>query len=134
MGGGAHGGQPGRPGRPPKKEDTPAEPPFVWTRDDVAMVLDGLFDWPYALLGAAHRHWVDAKAKAQTAYEKLAWCFNKFGLSSPAWAIALSAGSHVTFQLLYSAVKSWRIVKEEAEAAERPKAKEPAPPAGASVA
>lgn len=90
------------------------------------MVLDGLFDWPYALLGAAHRHWVESKSKAQTAYDKLAWCANKFGLQSPAWAILLSAGAHVLFQLLYSAVKSWQLVKEEREAEARKTEPKPA--------
>lgn len=141
VGGGAHGGKPG-PGRPKKTTEPAAvvEPPFVWTRDDVEMVLGGLFDWPYALLGVGHRHWLDAKEKAQTAYDKLAWAFNKFGLQSPAWTIALTAGSHVVFQLLYSAMKSWSIVKAEQEAEDKKKkaatrTQEVAPPAaGASVA
>lgn len=133
MGAGVHGGAPRKAGRPPKAVEpaAPAEPPFVWDRDGVEMVLGGLFDWPYALLGASHRHWLEAKEKAKTAYDKLAWGFNKLGFQSPVWAIVFTSATHVAFQLLYAGAKSWSIVKEERAQAEREKKKTEAPKADA---
>lgn len=80
------------------------------------MVCDGLFDWPYALLGAAHRHWVKAKESAATAYDKLAYCANKLGFKSPVYLILLVSLMHVLGNLTRAAVTSFAIVKEEREA------------------